>query len=132
MDPLALSCLIEGQTNSILFDSICLAVKRRSESADGGQVDDGQTNSVLFHLLPSRLTLLNTGDDEGQEIKRTVHSLLDTPLSKRSDDDQEMENVASVRASSAVSLKRIKIQNPSLCYLKRPSMAWLESSKRSR
>ena len=74
VDPaLALSRLIEGQTNSILFDYICLAVKRRSESADVGQVDDGQTNSVLFHLSvthSSRLTLLNTGDDEGQEIKR--------------------------------------------------------------
>ena len=66
VDPLALSCLIEGQTNSILFDSICLAVKRRSESADGGQVDDGQTNSVLFHLsICDALLSINTSEYGG-------------------------------------------------------------------
>ena len=31
----------------ILF---CLAVERRSDTADSRLVDDGQTNSVLFHL----------------------------------------------------------------------------------
>ena len=37
-----------GQTISVSFDTICLAVERRSEPADYGRVDDGQTNSVLF------------------------------------------------------------------------------------
>ena len=32
------------------FLFICLAVERRSDTADSRLVDDGQTNSVLFHL----------------------------------------------------------------------------------
>ena len=36
-------------------------------------------------------TLLRTGSDGGQKIKREAPSLLDTLLSKRSDDDQEMK-----------------------------------------
>ena len=36
----------DGQIDSVNFDTICLAVKRRSEPRDCGRVDDGQTNSV--------------------------------------------------------------------------------------
>ena len=38
----------DEQTNSVSFDTICLAVECRSEPADCGRVDDGQTNSVSF------------------------------------------------------------------------------------
>jgi hypothetical protein len=50
-------CLVDdGQTNSISFDTICLAVKR---------VDDGQTNSVLFYLSvwPSSVVPRQQTDD---------------------------------------------------------------------
>jgi hypothetical protein len=40
----------DGQTNSVSFDTICLAVERRFEPVDQGRVDDGQTNFVSFDI----------------------------------------------------------------------------------
>ena len=33
------------------FETICLAVERRTEPADYGRVDDGQTNSINFETI---------------------------------------------------------------------------------
>jgi hypothetical protein len=42
---------VDGQTNSVSFDTICLAVEHRSEPADCGRADDKQTNSVSFDTI---------------------------------------------------------------------------------
>jgi hypothetical protein len=42
---------LDGQTNSISFETICLAVERRTEPADCGRVDDGQTNFISFETI---------------------------------------------------------------------------------
>ena len=41
----------DGQTNFVRFDTICLAVKRRSKPADCERIDDGQTNFVSFDTI---------------------------------------------------------------------------------
>jgi hypothetical protein len=40
-----------GQTNSVSFDTICLAVKHRSEPGVCWRVDDRQSNSVSFDTI---------------------------------------------------------------------------------
>ncbi len=68
----AIRIRVDGQTNSVSFDTICLAVEHRSEPADCGRADDKQTNSVSFDTICLAVEHCSETADSGRDSGRVV------------------------------------------------------------